>query len=797
MNTSSTIFFNNLLKNPGFEERLAYWTTDYATTRAYDPAPHSGSWYLFGSEGLSSTSYTYQTISVLTSGFTPSDVSSSSLMVEYGGWQSGWHYQSDSGKIEAIVKDNKGTELYLENLGWTHSNNTWLPMEGSFNLPSGASTITFGFYAKKYSGWNNDGYLDDAFLRIFNMIEGNSESNLISGTNGPDKIFGYGKADKLQGRGGGDWLAGGAGNDTLDGGTGIDTLIGGTENDTYIVDSVKDLIIESKLEGSDSVRAASSYTLPEAVENLILIGDLTINGAGNNSTNTLTGNLAANVLRGFGGIDNLLGLAGDDTLIGGFGRDTLTGGSGKDIFRLNAISESAADQSRDVITDFTAGDKIDLTGIDANTNIGGRQQFGFIADKNTFTQAGQLRYDTKTHVLYANTDADLTTAEFSIQLDGVSALAPSDFVRLPLLLSTLPVDFTSITQGFGGEESHYDGARGEYSIDFAVPPNPASADKATEVLAVASGTVVAVMSDIAIDGISTDNGGFGNLITLHLDEGVYVTYAHLLNTTKANVLGISNVTVKAGDRVDAGDLIAYAGNTGYSSNYHLHLQFGTKLNSYFADGSNDETPPAFFADFFPVSETGGLFDRRLVQASDVFGTASDGKYDDNLSGTSSANRIFSGAGHDVLDGKEGNDLLVGGSGRDTLRGGGGNDTLSGGAEKDTLVGGSGNDRFCFNTSLNASINVDRVNDFVVGDDMIQLENAVFTALSRTGALAPGQLRVGVGITAAADANDYLIYNSTTGALYYDADGSGAASGAVQFAIMGAGLALTSDYFFVT
>jgi Ca2+-binding RTX toxin-like protein len=43
----------------------------------------------------------------------------------------------------------------------------------------------------------------------------------------------------------------------------------------------------------------------------------------------------------------------------------------------------------------------------------------------------------------------------------------------------------------------------------------------------------------------------------------------------------------------------------------------------------------------------------------------------------------------------------------------------------------------------------------------------------------------------------VIYNSTTGALYYDADGSGATHAPVPFATLGAGLALTvSDFLIV-
>ncbi|MFM2057171.1 MAG: hypothetical protein RLY71_1556, partial [Pseudomonadota bacterium] len=48
-----------------------------------------------------------------------------------------------------------------------------------------------------------------------------------------------------------------------------------------------------------------------------------------------------------------------------------------------------------------------------------------------------------------------------------------------------------------------------------------------------------------------------------------------------------------------------------------------------------------------------------------------------------------------------------------------------------------------------------------------------------------------GITTAADADDHLIYNTSTGALYYDADGLGG-TGAVQIAKLGVGVALTAS-----
>jgi Ca2+-binding RTX toxin-like protein len=150
----------------------------------------------------------------------------------------------------------------------------------------------------------------------------------------------------------------------------------------------------------------------------------------------------------------------------------------------------------------------------------------------------------------------------------------------------------------------------------------------------------------------------------------------------------------------------------------------------------------------------------------------------------------------TITGNAAKNLLSGSSGNDTISGGAGNDTLVGGAGNDSLTGGAGLDVFRFNAALSATANRDKITDFVVADDTIQLENAVFMSLSTTGTLAAGRLRAGAGVTSAADANDFLLYNATTGALYYDADGTGAASAPVQFATLGTGLSLTASDFFI-
>ncbi len=122
-------------------------------------------------------------------------------------------------------------------------------------------------------------------------------------------------ANKLTGNASANKLWGQAGNDQLDGGLGADILIGGLGHDKYWVDSSDDLVVESALEGTDTVYASVSYALADNVEYLTLTGSANINAIGNAGNNRLEGNTGNNIL--FGGL-------GNDTYV--FGR-----GSGHDI----------------------------------------------------------------------------------------------------------------------------------------------------------------------------------------------------------------------------------------------------------------------------------------------------------------------------------------------------------------------------------------------------------------------------------------------------------------------------------
>ncbi|MEQ1953725.1 calcium-binding protein [Mesorhizobium sp. CN2-181] len=230
---------------------------------------------------------------------------------------------------------------------------------------------------------------------------------------------------------------------------------------------------------------------------------------------------------------------------------------------------------------------------------------------------------------------------------------------------------------------------------------------------------------------------------------------------------------------------------------------------------------------------------------------------DRLYGEKHNDQLFGGSGNDMLNGGEGKDALDGGSGVDTasystpgegpvvaslanasintgpaagdtyvsienligswygdhlngnhaansINGGRGNDYLKGYGGNDLLTGGSAQDVFIFNSTLDGANNVDTITDFgdddhgadpgnYTWDDAIWLDDAVFTALS-PGALAATAFKdLADG---AKDADDRIVYNSATGNLYYDADGSGAAFGNIKFATMANLAELTAVDFLV-
>lgn len=142
----------------------------------------------------------------------------------------------------------------------------------------------------------------------------------------------------------------------------------------------------------------------------IAYGTIIENATGGSARDLLWGNEVANVLKGMGGNDVIDGYEGADTYIGG---------AGTDLFVFHNV------ETGDHVADFTSGEKVDLSKIDANSLMGGDQAFKFVGDKAFSHTAGELRYDGTT--LYGDVNGD-GVADFSVVFDNHAALVKADFI---------------------------------------------------------------------------------------------------------------------------------------------------------------------------------------------------------------------------------------------------------------------------------------------------------------------------------------------------------------------------------
>jgi Ca2+-binding RTX toxin-like protein len=350
---------------------------------------------------------------------------------------------------DTYVVDNLGDttdETGGDGIDLVHSRISW-------TLGSGLENLTLG----NGGAWSGTGNA------VANVITGNSLANVISGLAGNDTLNGGGgddvlnggddddtlngdtQNDTLNGGAGADILNGGAHNDALNGGTGADAMTGGTGNDSYVVDDAGDTVTEDAGvgAGTDTVSASISYSLTANVENLTLTGSADLNGTGNGLANTLTGNSGANTLSGGGGGDILNGLAGndtlngeagndtldgganDDTLSGGAGQDRLTGGTGADAFLFTTADIRRTGPGfgltadKDVILDlsFAAGDRIDLSAIDANAILAGDQAFTFVSNFSGVAGQATLKFISGKSVLQLDVDGD-RKADLIVEING-------------------------------------------------------------------------------------------------------------------------------------------------------------------------------------------------------------------------------------------------------------------------------------------------------------------------------------------------------------------------------------------
>lgn len=119
----------------------------------------------------------------------------------------------------------------------------------------------------------------------------------------------------ITGTDGVDDLAGTAGSDTIDGLGRADVMEGYAGHDAYVVDNKRDIIIESFNQGYDRVQAHVTYTLPDNVEEIALMGTRNLAATGNALENDLIGNSGSNRLDGGTGADFMRGAAGNDVYV--------------------------------------------------------------------------------------------------------------------------------------------------------------------------------------------------------------------------------------------------------------------------------------------------------------------------------------------------------------------------------------------------------------------------------------------------------------------------------------------------
>ncbi|MGE3283620.1 MAG: beta strand repeat-containing protein [Alphaproteobacteria bacterium] len=595
-------------------------------------------------------------------------------------------------------------------------------------------------------------------------------------------------------------LTGNTGNNVLNGGAGADSMAGSIGNDTYIVDDAGDTVSEAGGDGIDWVHSSVIFVLGAGVEKLTLTGLNDIDGTGNALANTILGNSAANTLWGGGGNDTLDGKAGNDTLDGGAGADAMAGGTGNDTYIVDNAGDTVSEAGGDGIDwvhssighVLTAGvENLDLSGSGAINGVGNALANTILGNPGANTLWGGDGNDT----LSANAGND--TVNGGAGDDTISGGAGND------------------TLNGGSGDDTLNGGSGTDVMVGSLGDDTYIVDDAGDAVSEAGG-----------DGIDWVYSSISYVMTAGV-ENLFLSGSRALNGTGnalANtILGNPGINVLVGG---AGDdtLIADAGNDILNGGADDDTLRGGSGNDILNGGSGNDTldgglggdvinggegDDSLIGDAGADAMAGGLGDDayHVDDPGDTVSEAGGGGIDlvrssvdhalaagfENLhlTGSGDIDGTGNGLNNTILGNLDAN-TLSGGGGNDILNGSAGNDILNGGPGNDHLIGGNGNDEFLFDSVLNAATNLDEVFDFNVSDDEILLSATVFTAIGPPGTLSADALFIGV---AAHDADDRIIFNSTSGELSYDPDGTGGTA-ATEFATLSPGLALTNTHFTV-
>ncbi len=543
-------------------------------------------------------------------------------------------------------------------------------------------------------------------------------------------------------------IIGTSGYDLLQGGTGNDTLIGGTGNDTFIGGGGKDKFVYDLGDGTDTITdfgGIGKGTNPTAA----VIAEVdTIKFQG-------TGLTARNLLLIQNGNDLEISFAGNDNaivILQNFKLENLenlkASGAKPALGNILFDGQNSITDSFNVLdsdsTDTSLGIKNTVTFLnDLNNNITGLEDSNDVVNG----QGGNDKIDglSGNDLLRGGAGDDTliggTGDDTLIGGTGNDSLAGNN-----LLSGGYGNDYLSISgyQSFSYPDYEYNSrSSGKNTLNGGAGDDNLSASGST-----------------GNNLLSGDDGNDNISISGYYEGGNYQDYDSRSSGKNTINGGAGKDTLSAGG--STGDNLLSGGD----GNDYL------SISGYFKYTPSDPNSPR------DVSVT---YDSR----SSGKNTLNGGTGDDNLNASNSK-------GDNLLDGGAGNDYISASSafGKNTIYGGSGNDILIGGFGNDTLYGGTGTDTFVFNSY---SKGVDSIYDFNATNELIQVSAAGFGGGLSSGSLKTSQFTLG---TSATTSNQRFIYNSATGGLFFDLDGSASGFTQVKFAQLSTGLSVSVNNFVV-
>ncbi len=444
--------------------------------------------------------------------------------------------------------------------------------------------------------------------------------------------------------------------DFIDGRAGADSMAGGQGDDTYIVDNIGDQVIELAGGGTDLVRSsASTWTLGDNVENLILTGTASINGTGNGSNNILTGNTGNNVLDGGSGADAMAGGLGDDTYVVDDAGDVVTEGAGEGTDTVNAWLGWTLGANFEQLRLLGTAD-INGTGNGLNNALFGNAGKNVLDGAGgTDTMAGGAGDDT----YVVDNAGDVVT---ELAGEGTDTVHASINWTLGAALERLTLTGVANINGTGNELANVlTGNAGNNALDGGLGADMMTGGAGDDTYVV----------DNAGDAVIELAGGGVDTLLASVNWTLGANLERLTLTGTANLNGTGNefanvLTGNTGNNVLDGGSGADAMAGGLGDDTYV-VDAAADLVTEGADQGTD-TVNAWL---------GWMLGANLEQLK-LMGTA-----DLNGTGNGLANVLTGNAGKNVLDGGAGADTMAGGAGDDTYVVDNAGDVVSEGANQGT------------------------------------------------------------------------------------------------------------------